>query len=202
MAAVTKVTVLGGRHRVTTKDRKGATVERYEVRWRVHTKDAPPRNFRQRFDRAIEADAFVKRLQAVGLPGSGWELDDQWRPVDASTAQRHLVPDTLWTAVCAYRSATWRQASGNGRKSAAPALRALAQLTRPDAPRPSTSVAAYLDLVAFRDETEPNHLGRTHPDGLVHHGVHHSPDDLTAARRWLERWSHPVAQLNRAHIRA
>ena len=85
-----------------------------------------PRMLRQRFDRAIEADAFVKRLQAVGLPGSGWELDDEWRPVDAVTARRQLVPDTMWTAVCAYRSATWRQSSGNGRKSAAPALRALA----------------------------------------------------------------------------
>jgi hypothetical protein len=202
MAAITKVTVLGGgRQRITTRDRKGATVERYEVRWRVHFKDSPPRNLRQRFDRAVEADAFVKRLQAVGLPGSGWELDDQWRPVDASTAQRHLVPDTMWTAVCAYRSATWRQASGNGRKSAAPALRALAQLTPPDAPRPPTTVAAYLDLVAFRNETEPDDLWHTHPDGVIHHGVHHTADDLAAGRRWLERWSLPVAQLTRTHIR-
>jgi hypothetical protein len=174
----------------------------HQVRWRVHVKDGPPRNLRQRFDRAVEADAFVKRLQAVGLPGSGWDLDDDWRPVDAATARRELVPNTVWTAVCAYRSATWRHAFGNGRKSATPALRALALLTRPDTPRPPTTVAAYLDLVAFRNETEPDDLSHTHPDGVTHHGVHHTADDLTAGRRWLERWSVPVAQLTRTHIRS
>ncbi len=64
-----KVTVRGGKRRkVTTRYRSGAMAERYEVRWRVRLAGGECRDFRQRFDRAVEADQHVRLPQAVGLP--------------------------------------------------------------------------------------------------------------------------------------
>jgi hypothetical protein len=80
---VTRVTVLGGsRKRVATRDRRGVVTERYEVRWRALLRCGESRMFRQRFDRAADEDQFVSRLRAVGLPASGWHLDDDGRPND------------------------------------------------------------------------------------------------------------------------
>ncbi|MEO5898527.1 MAG: tyrosine-type recombinase/integrase [Ilumatobacteraceae bacterium] len=78
---MTRVTVLGGgKRKVATKDRRGAVTERYDVRWRVQLRSGETRMFRQRFDRSVDADGLVRRLQAVGLPASGWHLDDDGRP--------------------------------------------------------------------------------------------------------------------------
>jgi hypothetical protein len=69
---VTRVTVLGrSRKRVTTRGRRGAVTERYEVGWRALLRSGESRMFRQRFDRAAYADQFASRLRAVGLPASG-----------------------------------------------------------------------------------------------------------------------------------
>jgi hypothetical protein len=69
---VTRVTVLGGtKKKVTTRDRHGSVTDRYDVRWRAQLRSGETRMFRQRFDRAVDADRFVNRLRAVGLPTSG-----------------------------------------------------------------------------------------------------------------------------------
>ncbi len=62
-AGVTRVTALGGsRKRVTTLDRRGLVTERYDVRWRALLRSGESRMFRQRFDRAADADQFVSQL--------------------------------------------------------------------------------------------------------------------------------------------
>lgn len=124
---VTRVTVLGGsRKRVTTRDRRGVMTGRYEVRWRALLRSGESRMFRQRFDRAADADQFVSRLRAVGLPASGWHLDDG-RPSDQTVTFGAATGKlTVWSARQRYRSATWRGASANGREAAAFTLRTTA----------------------------------------------------------------------------
>jgi hypothetical protein len=83
----TRVTILGGtKRKVTTRDRRCATVDRYEVRWRAQLTDGTHRDFRQRFARAIEADQHINLLRAVNLPNSPWRLDDDGRPTDTPHA--------------------------------------------------------------------------------------------------------------------
>ena len=201
----TRVTVLGGgKRKVPTRNRRGRNVYRYDVRWRAQIRGGSSRMFRERFDRAADADAFANRLTAVGLPGSSWVLDDDGRPVDAEGSNvdaESRVALTVWTGLLAYRSATWRGASGNGRRSAAVSLRAMAVLFAQDAPAVPPNVPAYLDLIAFRSEHEPNELALSVPTKVRHAGSLYGVDDLMEARRFLERWSLPLTDLNRTHVR-
>ena len=131
----TRVTVLGGgRRKLVTTDRQGRTVDRYEVRWRAQLLSGGQREYRQRFDRAGDADEFIRRLKAVGLTGSTWVLDDEGRPVDRTTPTAGAATAremTMWAGLLVYRAATWRGASGNGRRTAAPVLRAMAKTLGP-----------------------------------------------------------------------
>ena len=202
----TKVTVLGGgRRKIVTTDRQGRTVDRYEVRWRAQLLTGGQREYRQRFDRAGDADEFIRRLKAVGLAGSTWVLDGGGRPVDR-TAPTAGAPAaramTMWEGLLVYRSATWRGASGNGRRTAAPVLRAMAKTLRAGAPKVPSATLAYLDTIAFRCENEPDNLTVTMPGKVVHNGRVFSASDLDAGRAFLERWSLPLANLERSHIRA
>lgn len=156
-----RVTVLGGgKRKVVTRDRRGTTTERYDVRWRVHLRSGGTRMFRQRFDRAADADHFVRRLNAVGLAGSTWILDDNGRPHDGPvTAAQTSDTSTVWEGLLVYRATTWRTASGNGRKSAVITLRAMGALLRPGAPSMHDATKAYLHLVAFRMRTRTGCVG-------------------------------------------
>jgi integrase len=207
MLDATKVTVMGGgRNKIATIDRRRRQqIDRYEVRWRAHLRTGGHRDFRQRFDRAGDADEFIKRLNAVGLSGSTWALDDNGRPVDstqhrAGAATPVTAPSTVWAALLAYRSATWRGASGNGRKVAAPSLRAMARILRTDAPTLPSATRAYLDLVAFRAATEPDELS-LRSEKYSHDGRVFSAVEIIAGRAFLERWSLPLVDLDRSHIR-
>ncbi|MCY7298380.1 MAG: hypothetical protein LH616_04125, partial [Ilumatobacteraceae bacterium] len=186
-------------------DRQGRTVDRYEVRWRAQLVSGGQREYRQRFDRAGDADEFIRRLKAVGLTGSTWILDGEGRPVDRTTLTAGTSPTpemTMWAGLLVYRAATWRGASGNGRRTAAPVLRAMAKTLRAGAPRVPSATLAYLDTIAFRCETEPENLNLTMPGKVVHNGRVFSAADLDAGRAFLERWSLPLANLERSHIRA
>ena len=193
----TRVTVLGGgRRKIVTMDRQGRTVDRYEVRWRAQLLSGGHREYRQRFDRAADADELIRRLKAVGLAGSTWVLDGEGRPIDRTTptagapATRAM---TMWAGLLVYRSATWRGASGNGRRTAAPVLRAMAKTLRAGAPKVPSATLAYLDTIAFRCEREPDDLALTMPGKMAHNGRVFSAADLDAGRAFLERWSLPLA---------
>jgi integrase len=199
---VTRVTVLGGsRKRVTTRDRRGVVTERYEVRWRALLHSGESRMFRQRFDRAADADQFVSRLRAVGLPASGWHLDDDGRPSDEAIVAAPTTENlTVWAALQMYRSATWRGASANGRKAAVFTLRTTARVLKPNAPALPAATRAYLDQIAFRAADEPTDAS-AHVEKLEYHGEVFGVADLLAGRRFLERWSLPVADLERDRVR-
>jgi integrase len=202
----TRVTVLGGgRRKLVTRDRQGRTVDRYEVRWRAQLLSGGQREYRQRFDRAGDADEFIRRLKAVGLAGSTWVLDGEGRPVDRTTRTAGASPTpemTMWAGLLVYRAATWRGASGNRRRTAAPVLRAMARTLRAGAPNVPSATLAYLDTIAFRCENEPDDLALTMPGKVMHNGRVFSADDIDAGRAFLERWSLPLANLERSHIRA
>ena len=205
----TRVTILGGtKRKVTTRDRRGTTVDRYEVRWRAQLTDGSHRDFRQRFARAIEADQHISLLRAVNLPNSPWRLDDDGRPTDtprpttvpADERPASAAPETVWQALLTYRSATWRNSSANGRKLSAYILRAMARLTSTDAPPIPHETIAYIDKVAFRGEREPT------DDALSGRSVRHAlgsfdGHELVVGRHWLEQWSLPLHRLDRAVIR-
>ena len=204
----TRVTILGGtKRKVTTRDRRGASVDRYEVRWRAQLSDGTHRDFRQRFARAIEADQHISLLRAVNLPNSPWRLDDDGRPTDTtippvtgSQDASPAVPVTVWEALQLYRTATWRNASAHGRKSAAYVLRAMAQLTIIDAPAIPAATRAYIDKVAFRSEHEPTETDLT--SRTVDHTLgSFDGNDLIDGRRWLEQWSLPLTSLDRSILR-
>ena len=199
---VTRVTVLGGsRKRVTTRDRRGAATERYDVRWRAVLRSGESRMFRQRFDRAADADQFVSRLRAVGLPTSGWHLDADGRPSDQTTMVAAMAGNhTVWSALLLYRSATWRGASANGRKAASFTLRTTARVLKPNAPPLPAVAHAYLDLIAFRGADEPNDASVL-AEKFEYHDEVFGAADLLAGRRFLERWSLPVVDLDRDRVR-
>lgn len=199
---VTRVTVLGGgKRKVATKDRRGAVTERYDVRRRVQLRSAETRMFRQRFDRSVDADSLVRRLRAVGLPASGWHLDDDGRPSDEPVSVGSRAEGlTVWSALQLYRSATWRGASANGRKSAALTLRTTARLLKPNAPHFPLASHAYLDLVAFRGAVEPATADEL-AEKYEYRGGVFSAADLLIGRVFLERWSLPVADLDCDHVR-
>ena len=200
------MTVLGGgRRKIVTTDRSGRTVDRYEVRWRAHVRPGGQREYRQRFDRAGDADEFIRRLKAVGLAGSTWMLDDEGRPVDRTTLTAGAATTremTMWSGLLLYRAATWRGASGNGRRAAATVLRAMAKTLRAGAPKVPSATLAYLDTIAFRCENEPDGLALVETQKVVHVGRVFCADDIDAGRAFLERWSLPLADLERSHIRA
>ena len=199
---VTRVTVLGGsRKRVTTRDRRCVATERYDVRWRAVLRSGESRMFRQRFDRATDADQFVSRLRAVALPTSGRHLDDDGRPSDQTTMGAAIAgKHTVWSALLLYRSATWRGASANGRKAASFTLRTTARLLKPNAPPLPAAARAYLDLIAFRDADEPTDANEL-AEKFEYHGEVFGAADLLTGRHFLERWSLPVADLDRDRVR-
>jgi hypothetical protein len=86
----TKLSVLGiGKRKIATLDREGRPVDRYEVRWRAYQRAGGQHDYRRRFDRAADADEFIRRLEAVGLVGASWRLDSDGQPVDALAAIQH-----------------------------------------------------------------------------------------------------------------
>ena len=203
-----KVTVRGGKRRkVTTRDRSGAMAERYEVRWRVHLADGECRDFRQRFERAVEADQHIRLLLSVGLPDSPWRLDDSGRPFPAFAAAPRRprskrstdpAPVTMWDGLQQYRSATWRTASANGRKTHAYVLRAMARVTTDRAPAIPQATEAYLATIAFRAEHEPTDRALAR---IKRHRSGFTGAELLAGRQFLEKWSLPVSELSTAHVR-
>ena len=200
-----KVTVRGGKRRkVTTRDRSGAMAERYEVRWRVHLADGECRDFRQRFERAVEADQHVRLLLSVGLPDSPWRLDDSGRPCHAFAAAPRSKrptgpgPVTMWDGLQQYRSATWRTASANGRKTHAYVLRAMARVTADRAPTIPPATEAYLATIAFRAEHEPTDRALAR---IKRHRSGFTGAELLVGRQFLEKWSLPVSELTTAHVR-
>ena len=70
------------------------------------------------------------------------------------------------------------------------------------APTVPSATLAYLDTIAFRCENEPDNLTLTMPGKVVHNGRVFRADDLDAGRAFLERWSLPLANLERSDIRA
>lgn len=199
----TKVTVLGGgKKKIVTRNRSGSPTERYDVRWRIQLRSGANRMFRQRFDRAADADNFVRRLNAVGLPGSSWILDANGRPHDGPVSTTGTCDAmTVWDGLLVYRAATWRTASANGRKNAAPSLRAMGALLRPGAPSMPGAAKAYLDLIAFRRDREPDGASALSDKELAHRGRLYSPSDLLDGRRFLKTWSLFLDQLDRSRIR-
>ena len=198
---VVRVTVMGcGKRKVATRDRRGAMTDRYDVRWRVQLRSGETRMFRQRFDRAADADQLVSRLRAAGLPSSGWHLDDDGRPTDRVRATGSPASLTVWDALLRYRSATWRGASANGRKTAAFTLRAVARVLKPNAPALSTRARAYLDLIAFRAADEPAGASAL-AEKYEYEGELFGAADLLAGREFIERWSLPIADLDRDRVR-
>ncbi len=207
MLDAVRVTIIGGtKRKFATRDRRGATVDRYDVRWRVQLHNGLQRDFRQKFERAVDAEQFIGLLRAVGVPGSPWRLDDAGRPVDGTTQppdrKRVKAADvvTVWDGLLQYRSATWRGASANGRKIAVYALRAMARLTEPRSRAIPPATLAYLDKIAFRSEHEPSdHELRKRI--VEHASVRFSGDQLLEGRKWLERHSLPLGDLDRTIIR-
>lgn len=158
MLDATKDIAMGeGRATIDCRRQQG---DRYEMRWRAHLHTDGHRNFRQRFDRAGDADEFIKRPNAVGLTGSTWALDDEGRRggFDAASCRRchtPAAPSTAWAALT-YRSATWRGASDKGQKGRSTAAARVGQDPQVDAPTLPNATRAHLDLAAFRAETEPD----------------------------------------------
>lgn len=60
---------------------------------------------------------------------------------------------------------------------------------------------AYLELIAFRGESEPWDLHECVAEKVEHNGTWFSAADLEGGRRFLERWSLPLAELDRNHVR-
>lgn len=204
----TRITILGGtKRKVTTRDRRGTTVDRYEVRWRAQLADGKHRDFRQRFARAVEADQHITLLRAVNLPNSPWRLDDDGRPTDRptppATPPEPFSPTTVttvWEALQLYRTATWRNASAHGRKTAAYVLRAMARLTAADAPLIPAAAIAYIDKIAFRSEHEPSEVELS-ARAAEHALGSFDGEQLVDGRRSLEQWSLPLADLDRTIVR-
>ena len=198
---VVRVTVMGGgKRKVATRDRRGAVTDRYDVRWRVQLRSGETRMFRQRFGRAVDADQFVSRLRAAGLSSSGWHLDDDGRPTDRASATGSPASLTVWDALLRYRSATWPGASANGRKTAAFTLRAVARVLKPNAPALPTRARAYLNLIAFRAADEPAEVSAL-AEKYEYEGELFGASDLITGREFIERWSLPIADLDRDRVR-
>jgi integrase len=198
---VTRVTEMGGsRKRVTTRDRRGVVTERYEVRWRALLRCGESRMFRQRFDRAADADQFVSRLRAVGLPASGWHRDDDGRPSDETVMAAPTTENlTVWAALQLYRSATWRGASANGRKSASFTLRTTARVLKPNAPAlPTAARVPRPDRVPRCRRADRRERARREVR-VPRRGVRCCRPPRRPAIP--ERWSLPVTDLDRDRVR-
>lgn len=190
----------------------------WELRWRLYTSGRPSpferrRTFRGTGARA-RADALRKRLEnaEAGLVerGQRWTFDDDFQPVLVTTAAP-TSEDTVWTLACAWRSATWRDQSGNGRKAASYALRPMVcMLVREGAPPPSVGVDGYLRAIAFRNELEPSDeqiLALADDIGDIVARVDSRIERWTVAqiiegREWLTVNSLPVDGLGRDQLRA
>jgi integrase len=190
----------------------------WELRWRLYaTGRTTPferrRAFRGTGARA-RADAFRKRLDHAtdGLVehGERWTFNDDYEPVLVAL-DRSTSPDTAWTLACAWRTATWRNQSGNGRRGACYALRPMVRtLIREGAPKPPVGVDGYLRTIAFRAETEPTDeelaaLADEHGDICAQYSGHTerwTVAQIREGRDWLIDNSLPVADFDRDRLRA
>lgn len=191
----------------------------WELRWRLYLpgRSSPlerRRAFRGTGGRA-RAEAYRRRLEnaAAGLVehGQRWSFTDDFEPVLADEA--NASPETVWTLACAWRTATWRDQSGNGRKSASYALRAMVRtLVSDDAGKPPVGVDGYLRTVAFQSETEPtdqqlatlaDESGEiTHRDPGRRQLERWTVAQIQEGRDWLVANSLPVRDLDRDRLRA
>ncbi|MGH9137871.1 MAG: tyrosine-type recombinase/integrase [Acidimicrobiales bacterium] len=207
MPALRKVGVYG-----PTKVGEGV----WELRWRLYLpgRSSPlerRRAFRGTGGRA-RAEAYRRRLEnaAAGLTehGQRWAFTDDFEPVLAGEAT--VSAETVWTLACAWRSATWRNQSGNGRKSASYALRAMVRtLVRDDASKPPVGVDGYLRAVAFRSETEPTDQEleaiADRSGDITHRDRGHverwTVAEIREGRDWLVANSLPVRDVDRDRLR-
>lgn len=208
MAALRKVGVYG-----PTKTADGV----WELRWRLYLpgRSSPlerRRAFRGTGARA-RAEAYRRRLDnaAAGLieHGQRWSFTEDYEPVLAGS-ESPSSQETVWTLAHAWRTATWRNQSGNGRKSASYALRAMVRtLVKDDAPKPPVGVDGYLRAIAFRSESEPTdqHLAELADEcGDVAHRDRGRIERWTVAqivegRDWLITNSLAVGDLDRDRLR-
>jgi integrase len=208
MPAVKKVGIYG-----PTKIGDGV----WELRWRLYlpgrrTSLERRRAFRGTGGRA-RADAYRKRLEnaTAGLVehGQRWSFTDDFEPVLAGSEKRD-TQETAWTLACAWRTATWRHQSGNGRKSASYALRAMVRtLVRSNARKPPGSVDGYLRVIAFQSETEPTDeqlVEKADESGDITHRdrgrfERWTIGEVIEGREWLVANSLPVGELDRDDLR-
>jgi hypothetical protein len=190
----------------------------YELRWRIYLAGRKrPLERRRTFTGTgarARADAHRKRLEnaAAGLVETGrrWSFTDDYEPF-LPDGDRTVSRETVWTLACAWRTATWRHQSGNGRRSASYALRLMVRtLIEPDSPRPPAGVDGYLRCIAFKSETEPTDEElRTLADesGDLVHRDRGRVDRWTVretieGRDWIVSHSLPTHELTRDHLRA
>jgi integrase len=167
----------------------------WELRWRIYVSGRTrPYERRRTFTGTgarARADAHRKRLEnaAAGLVehGQRWSFTEDYEPFLPDGSGSEKSRETVWTLVCAWRTATWRDQSGNGRKGASYSLRAMTRtLVEDDAPSAPIGVEGYLRTVAFQSETEPS-------DQELQRMADEFGDLVHRDRRQVERWT--VAQI-------
>jgi hypothetical protein len=191
----------------------------HELRWRLFTTDGGRHDRRRRFARKGLADAHAERLRKAEVnaddtrSGRRWGWSERMEPIllgDAPLAEaRPDEGDTVWKLITDWRAATWHLQSGNGRKSYAFALRAMARnLVRDEEGRVPPEVDAYLDAIAFRQAIEPSRH-----DLQIRYGnepvryrsgrtiKYTTVEDLWLGRSWLEVQSLPLTRLDRRQLR-
>ena len=208
MPAIRKVGIYG-----PTKAEDGA----WELRWRLYIRGRTRPFERRRVFRGTgaraRADVFRKHLEraadGVVEHGERWEFDDDFEPTLVGL-DRSSSEDTVWTLACAWRTATWRNQSGNGRRGACYSLRPMVRtLVRDDAPRPPIGVDGYLRTIAFRAEREPTNeeiAAMGDPAGDICSRGYGDRERWTVTqiidgRDWLVDNSLPVSELTRDRLR-
>lgn len=206
MVSVTKLNTWG-----PTKLQAG----QYELRVRLFLDDGTKREPRPRFPSLGRANKHKEQLEAAlhhaidPKTGRRWGWSADLKPTlleDPVTLAASAADETLWTLVCAWRTATWGTSSGNGRSTAAAALRMAVRyfVTAPLGP----DADAYVTAVAFRQAKEPDlgELQDRYPDGSVIYRVGNIKRSTTVATLWrgrqqLEVLSLPVVALDRDRLR-
>ena len=87
-----------------------------------------------------------------------------------------------------------------GAKAAAFTLRTTARLLKLNAPRVPLAAHAYLDLVSFRGAVEPATVDEL-AEKFEYRSCVFGAADLLVGCVFLERWSLPVVDLDRDHVR-
>jgi len=90
--------------------------------------------------------------------------------------------------------------SANGRKAAVLTLRSTARMLKSNDPRVPIAAHAYLDLVAFWGAVELATVDEL-AEKYEYRQSMFSGVDLLAGRKFVERWSLPLADLGRDHVR-